>query len=229
MQSFAQQASGLGGGAGSSMNGLQGSRISLISKSEIRYEGFLYNINPEENTIALRNVKMLGTENRKESHQHIPPSEQLYEFIIFRGSDIKDLTVFDVVQPQMVAPTMPQQIDPAVLNAWQAPSNPGAPSSMGLPWNSQQNRPSQWSGPSNYSQGGGGGYNGGGGVSGDYGRRNRGYGGRQHQRDDAWARDRPARPVHTGQDFVPGDRKPTSEEPEFDFEAKKLQIEKVFA
>lgn len=30
-----------------------GSKISLISKSKIRYEGFLYNIDPNDSTIAL--------------------------------------------------------------------------------------------------------------------------------------------------------------------------------
>ena len=32
-----------------------GSRISLISRSEIRYEGILYNINTKESTVALQN------------------------------------------------------------------------------------------------------------------------------------------------------------------------------
>jgi hypothetical protein len=32
-----------------------GSRVSLISKSDIRYEGLLYSVNPSECTVALSN------------------------------------------------------------------------------------------------------------------------------------------------------------------------------
>lgn len=32
-----------------------GSKVTLISKSEIRYEGTLYNINPQKSSVALQN------------------------------------------------------------------------------------------------------------------------------------------------------------------------------
>jgi protein LSM14 len=145
-----------------SAGGIQGSKISLISKSEIRYEGILYSINPDENTVALRNVRMFGTEGRKKDGPQIPPGDQLYEFIIFRGSDIKDLTVYDVA-PESQKSQMPQ--DPAIMNAWPQSQPQGqAPSFSQSEWpplshSSQQmqggwgNRGPQRAGPPSYQRG----------------------------------------------------------------------------
>jgi len=71
-----------------------GCKISLISKSEIRYEGILYTIDTKESTIALAKVKSYGTEDRP-TDKPVGPRNETYEYIIFRASDIKDLIVDD--------------------------------------------------------------------------------------------------------------------------------------
>jgi len=105
-----------------------GSKISLISKSEIRYEGILYTIDTKEKTVALQNVRSFGTEGRKPEGE-IPPSNEIYDYIIFRGSDIKDLHVCEAPQ------TTNRPVDPAIV----AMPSTGFGNFMGPPYGNYPN------------------------------------------------------------------------------------------
>ena len=122
-----------------------GSKISLISKSEIRYEGTLYTIDTKESTVALAKgnfqfgnslvdlfiflekfgtlktivilssalVRSFGTEDRP-TDRPVAPRSEVYEYIIFRGPDIKDIVVCQGPKPQ---PTLEGGLpnDPAIV------------------------------------------------------------------------------------------------------------------
>jgi protein LSM14 len=78
--------------------------------------GTLHEINSETSTVALENVSSFGTEGRKSdpSEEIIPPSDSVYEYIVFRGSDVKDLRV---EEPPAARENIPPQVpnDPAIL------------------------------------------------------------------------------------------------------------------
>ncbi|KAJ7619889.1 Scd6-like Sm domain-containing protein [Mycena rosella] len=87
-----------------------GKPISLISHSDVRYRGILAGIDPAASTIQLSNVFSMGTESRRPVGEYIPPVQEPYQYIIFRASEVKDLSVDE--QP---APRRSVHDDPAVL------------------------------------------------------------------------------------------------------------------
>ncbi|RAL11138.1 putative G2/M phase checkpoint control protein Sum2 [Aspergillus homomorphus CBS 101889] len=120
------------------MNHLIGQRFNLISKSDIRYVGTLHEINPEASTIALENVVSFGTEGRRGNPaEEIAPSASVYEYIVFRGSDVKDISVAEDKKEnaQSELPQVPD--DPAILGSM---SRPG-PGPQGIPPHSQAQQP----------------------------------------------------------------------------------------
>jgi protein LSM14 len=67
------------------------------------------------NSILL--VRCFGTEGRKNNPaEELPASNNIYEFVVFRAADIKDLTVLE--PPQSSQPSQPSSMphDPAIVN-----------------------------------------------------------------------------------------------------------------
>ena len=106
----------------------------MISKSDIRYGaststsggrrsltlpsyvGKLHEISSENSTVALEQVVSHGTEGRRNNAgEEIAASDSVYEYIVFRGSDVKDLRIEE--PPKENKPVKPPQVpdDPAIL------------------------------------------------------------------------------------------------------------------
>ncbi|KAJ2783454.1 hypothetical protein GGI15_002581 [Coemansia interrupta] len=101
---------------------MYGNPLSLISYSNIRYIGILKDVNEIEQTISLENVRSMGTEGRQgDPTKEIPASNDVYEFIQFRASDVKNVQFeSEATQPQP-QPAVPN--DPAILEARAKPAS----------------------------------------------------------------------------------------------------------
>lgn len=95
-----------------------GSKISLISKSAIRYEGILVDVNPQESTITFEQVRFFGTEGRRPGNE-IPAMDKVFDCVVFRSADIEDLQVYEEAPAAKPAQSIP---DPAVVSSSEAKS-----------------------------------------------------------------------------------------------------------
>jgi protein LSM14 len=107
---------------------LSGSKISLVSKKNIRYEGTLYSINESDATVALQNVKSYGTEGREKTDEgctFVPPQDDVHPYLLFRGQDIKDLHVHEKTEKPPAASIedeVPEVKEPEVVEKPVAPA-----------------------------------------------------------------------------------------------------------
>ncbi|GFE53193.1 glycine-rich RNA-binding, putative [Babesia ovis] len=109
-----------------------GSRITITSNADIRYEGLLYDLNTEDGVVVLQNVRCFGTENRR-PHGEVPPSNKLHDFMVFKGEDIKDLGVCEVEKEDAPKPSGYNVHD---QHTSQAPYPLGMPTAMPQDFNS---------------------------------------------------------------------------------------------
>jgi len=80
---------------------LIGSRISLLSNKDVRYEGVLLSVNLLEQSLALQNVKSFGTEGRAPSLAlEVAASAMPMDCLVFNSRDIKNLHVHQHRQPE---------------------------------------------------------------------------------------------------------------------------------
>ncbi|KAM7411544.1 hypothetical protein PAMA_021503 [Pampus argenteus] len=95
-----------------------GCKIGLISKAQNRYEGILYTIDKVNSTVVLAKVKCFGTEGRP-TDRPTPFKDDIYEYITFRGSDIKDITLCEPPRSYHGLPP-----DPAIVQSSVGSSGP---------------------------------------------------------------------------------------------------------
>ncbi|KAK9174073.1 Scd6-like Sm domain protein [Cryptosporidium meleagridis] len=87
-----------------------GSKITIISRNDKRYEGVLHSIDVDKSTITLKDVRYF--ENGPNGDPG-PASSTVFEMIVFRGSDITDLAV---CQPATAKNNNGLPNDPAILS-----------------------------------------------------------------------------------------------------------------
>jgi len=87
-----------------------GSRLVVITKSGIRYEGTLCDLDQQKATVSLADVKVHGTEGRGAdlNRAEVPAYGNVFKYLMFRGNDISDLVVVH-------SPQDPVHDDPAVI------------------------------------------------------------------------------------------------------------------
>eukprot|EP00124_Ichthyophonus_hoferi_P003878 Ihof_evm2s372 gene=Ihof_evmTU2s372 len=112
-----------------------GSKIQLIAKNDIRYEGTLFTIDSAAATVTLTQVQAFGTEDRAGGENKVPASDEICASQVFKAADIKDLIVLEApgVEVARQAPPTAVQSKPQE-GAYAYPPPGGPPMPPGAPF-----------------------------------------------------------------------------------------------
>ncbi len=72
--------------------------LSLVTNSQIRYQGVLSSIDLASHTITLSSVRSFGTEGRA-APVFVPESATRYDYLQFKSDQISDLTMPEAPAP----------------------------------------------------------------------------------------------------------------------------------
>ena len=106
-----------------------GCKLSVLSFSDIRYEGVLVSVDPVEKTITLSQLRSFGTEDRRRGSGEVAATDDVYAEVSFKSQVIKDISVLDK------APGISS--DPAIVSAKMTTSG----SQLGTPSKQQTAQP----------------------------------------------------------------------------------------
>eukprot|EP00792_Barthelona_sp_PAP020_P010331 TRINITY_DN3691_c0_g1_i1.p1 TRINITY_DN3691_c0_g1~~TRINITY_DN3691_c0_g1_i1.p1 ORF type:complete len:215 (+),score=65.26 TRINITY_DN3691_c0_g1_i1:43-687(+) len=101
-----------------SMEEYIGTRVSIFSNRNARYEGILSGYNVENQIVILKNVTFFGTEDRTVDSPIPGKPDQLYPFVQFKAEHIKQIMVFveednskeDLYEDPIIANELPEPI-----------------------------------------------------------------------------------------------------------------------
>ena len=104
---LAQPQPSSGGGLQSTQ--LLGSKLSIITTVQIRYEGILSAVDPVNKSMTLVQVKQFGSEGRRNGVNEIPASDTDINEVTFKIEHIKDFRI--VEKPNTIL------VDPAIISS----------------------------------------------------------------------------------------------------------------
>ncbi|KFM27076.1 LSM14-like protein B [Auxenochlorella protothecoides] len=99
--------------------------MSLVSSGDVRYQGVLNHVDMANSRITLVNVRCYGSEGRRDPGPQVEGTDEVYAYVVFNGSEIKELTV---VQPPPPEPAPTPPMDRAILTSSSVAPGPPAPS-----------------------------------------------------------------------------------------------------
>lgn len=103
-----------GSGSALQQKNIVGSKLSIITTAQIRYEGILHHADPITKAMTLMQVKNFGSEGRRGGTQEIEAHDGIIGEVNFKLEFIRDFKI--------IAKPNPTLLDPAIISTKSEPS-----------------------------------------------------------------------------------------------------------